>query len=591
MSTAPMRVLIVEDEALQRRALEQMVRQAAPGAAVSASADGLDALAQAERQAPDAVFMDIRMPRMDGIAAAKRMREIAPDASIFFLTAYEHFAYAQQAVGLGAGDYLVKPVAPADLQRCLAQAQASLSERQSAERQQAELRRMLADAIPLLRAELARDLCSGAITSPAAYRQRAGVLEVSGELDLAVSIGFGPGELEPAAPRGADGQDGQAAPAARVGLGGQPAPVTREIEAELRRRQAAAAVEEIIASAMPGAVVARVAHDEIVVLVPGRELRASGRRPWPSLRRLLARVMERCQGAGLQTAIGIGSQVSGPLALWRSYRAAVRARQRAWLMGTARHRVVQAADLGDEGEHWHRYPLLAERGLAEAVRSGLAAQASDYLAQLMSYFAGAAGDRDAADPQPTGGPGGPAAGGATPPPAAARSRAIECLALLARAANEGGVPADQVLAASARSLDRAMLAASGEELAGVVAAGGQSLAELVAGHQQQRQSGLAARAVAYLEGHFPEEVSLTALAEHLHISPFYLSHIFRQSVGITFSEYLARVRIEEAKRLLRSTDLPVGEVAARAGYREPNYFGRVFKRVTGHTPIAWRRGR
>lgn|GEM_PF-1537619 len=556
-----MRILIAEDEALQRRALEHLILQIEPGAVIIGAADGLEALSQVRQHAPDCVFMDIRMPRLDGIEAARRIRETAPDACVFFLTAYEQFTYAQQAVGLGADDYLLKPVSPADLRRCLAMTADRLREQAASREREEGLRQMIADALPLLRAQFVRDLCAGTIMSNGEYRRRAGLLQAAQEPDMAVSVGFGAGMS-----------------AEQASGAGQ---ISREIEHEVLRRQATAAVEESVGASLPGSVVARVAHDELVVLVAVRALRVAGKRPAASLRRMIARMVEHCSDSGLEIAVGLGDVVTGPLTLWRSYRAAVRARQRAWLLGPQRHRVVQAADLGEDHDQWSRYPLLAERGLIEAVRSGLVSQARGYLEELVAYFANGYG------PPPEGDA---VAVGMIPLPTA-RSRAVECLALLARAASEGGLPADRALAHNGAAIDGAMRATTAETLSEVVMHHGLALAEMVAGHQDQRQSGLAARAAAYLEGHFPEEISLTAIAEELHISPFYLSHVFRQSMGITFSEYLTRVRVEEAKRLLASTDLPVGEIAARVGYREPNYFGRVFKKATGQTPLAWRRER
>ena len=76
----------------------------------------------------------------------------------------------------------------------------------------------------------------------------------------------------------------------------------------------------------------------------------------------------------------------------------------------------------------------------------------------------------------------------------------------------------------------------------------------------------------------------------MHISPYYLSHLFKEELDITFIEYLTRVRIEEARRLLFQTSMSIQEITQRVGYVDPSYFSRVFKKVTGMTPNRYRRG-
>lgn len=548
-----MRVLIVEDEALQRRAVAQLVAEMFPSAVVDQAADGLAAVELAEHAPPDAVFLDIRMPNMDGLSAARRIRAAAPSAALFVLTAYEHFEYAQQAVGLGIEEYLLKPAAPEDIERCLSRVELAVDARAAEAKRQAEVRGMLTEAMPLLAGQLVRDLCFGSINSPAEYRRRVSIFDLSGELELAITIGLG-------------GSRAAVLPPARQAA-------ATEAELELLRRQATARVEQEFRG-YPGAVlVGRTRHDELTVLVEASRLRAAGRRPVEVTRRLLANVIAGCSEMDLPLVAGIGNPVASGISIWRSYRSAQRARERAALLAASGRRIIAARDLGDEVDQLLSYPLLAERGLAEVVRSGLTDQIDQYLPAVAGFFAGQAisstqhGDASAT-----------------------RSRALECLAILARAASDGGAgPADQAHDLSTAAFNSALQALTGSGLAAVVSQLARDLTALVASSQEARQSGLATRAAALLEGHYPEEVTLTGVAQQLHVSSFYLSHVFRQAKGVTFSEYLTGLRIEEAKRLLAVTELPVVEVAARVGYREPNYFGRVFKRVTGVTPLAWRR--
>ena len=87
----------------------------------------------------------------------------------------------------------------------------------------------------------------------------------------------------------------------------------------------------------------------------------------------------------------------------------------------------------------------------------------------------------------------------------------------------------------------------------------------------------------YLQDNFDRDISLSDCAGKIGISPYYLSHLFREMTGETFVEYLSGLRIEAAKRLALQTDLTVRELSERVGYQNTTYFCKVFKRMTGYT--------
>ena len=115
-----MNVLIVDDEPLARDRLLRMVSML-PGFYVVGTADcGQEAIRQARETSPDVVLMDVRMPGMDGIAAAQHLAELAPPPAVIFCTAYED--YAIEAFSSHAIGYLLKPVNQADLDAVLSRA-------------------------------------------------------------------------------------------------------------------------------------------------------------------------------------------------------------------------------------------------------------------------------------------------------------------------------------------------------------------------------------------------------------------------------------------------------------------------------------
>lgn len=88
----------------------------------------------------------------------------------------------------------------------------------------------------------------------------------------------------------------------------------------------------------------------------------------------------------------------------------------------------------------------------------------------------------------------------------------------------------------------------------------------------------------YLEAHYAEDISLEDLAEHVNISPQYFSKLLKRTTGFNFIDWLAMLRVRKAKELLINTSLTVKEVCFLVGYKDPNYFSRIFKKRTGITP-------
>ncbi len=107
---APMRALVVDDEAPARDELTYLLRRQTAVGQVMQAADGPECLAMLTRTSFDVVFIDVRLPHLDGMALATVIANLAAPPRLVFVTA--HKDYAVEAFGLAAVDYLVKPVRP-----------------------------------------------------------------------------------------------------------------------------------------------------------------------------------------------------------------------------------------------------------------------------------------------------------------------------------------------------------------------------------------------------------------------------------------------------------------------------------------------
>ena len=92
----------------------------------------------------------------------------------------------------------------------------------------------------------------------------------------------------------------------------------------------------------------------------------------------------------------------------------------------------------------------------------------------------------------------------------------------------------------------------------------------------------------YIQDHFPEQISLTRIAESFSYNSSYLSRIYKQNMQEGINEHITRVRIEAACRLLQGSDLSVSVIAEQCGFQTAKYFITAFKRIKGTTPKNWR---
>ena len=106
--------------------------------------------------------------------------------------------------------------------------------------------------------------------------------------------------------------------------------------------------------------------------------------------------------------------------------------------------------------------------------------------------------------------------------------------------------------------------------------------------REAAESPVIGRARAFIEERHSEPLSLEEVAKQVNISAYYFSRVFRKSIGMTFTEYLARLRVEKVKQLLLNPGKRVSEAAFEAGFQSLSQFNRVFLRIAGESPTTYR---
>ena len=171
---------------------------------------------------------------------------------------------------------------------------------------------------------------------------------------------------------------------------------------------------------------------------------------------------------------------------------------------------------------------------------------------------------------------------------AVRMHAIELTTLLSRVAMDGGARTDSIVALDRQFLTLMTQEQSVEELCLLL----QDVVERFADAMfcgRDKGNPHIRRALRYMADNFDQPLTLPAVAGAVGLSPAYFSALFKATVGVGFKEHLTRIRVEESKRLLLSSDCPLSDIAVAMGFPDQSYYCKVFRRLVGLSPGRYRR--
>ena len=104
------------------------------------------------------------------------------------------------------------------------------------------------------------------------------------------------------------------------------------------------------------------------------------------------------------------------------------------------------------------------------------------------------------------------------------------------------------------------------------------------------QSGIIKKVIEYAENHYSDnDLNLNYLASILFVTPSYLGRVFKKNTGESFSDFLLKIRMNKARQLLKTTEVPIYEVARLVGFSDANYFCMKFQTIVGMTATHYRK--
>ncbi len=169
-----------------------------------------------------------------------------------------------------------------------------------------------------------------------------------------------------------------------------------------------------------------------------------------------------------------------------------------------------------------------------------------------------------------------------------KARVLELVVMISRSAVESGASLEKLLGLNYNFISELSDIELFENLCAWVVKVLDTFLDAVTETRPGRASRVLEEALSYVREHYQQDLTLESVAKYVSLSPYYLSHLLRREYGFTFVNYVTRVRVEEARALLLRDDVTISSVSAAVGYDDPGYFTKVFRRVTGMTPGAYR---
>ncbi len=217
-------------------------------------------------------------------------------------------------------------------------------------------------------------------------------------------------------------------------------------------------------------------------------------------------------------------------------------------------------------DNFSPYPYDKEKQLIYAITTGNVIEARRYLNEILGHiFFASANNLNAI-----------------------KIRAMELTVLISRAALDGGADMNNIYQFNLQFISDFFKLETIEDVCFALTEILKKFSEETFRFAEVKHVDLLSKAVSFIRTNYMHKITLDDVADHIYLSPSYLSRIFKEEMKTSFNSYLNAVRIEKSKILLLSEQLSIVEIAELVGFFDQSYFNKVFKKTTGTTPKKFR---
>ncbi len=530
-------LIFVDDEDIVREGITSRVNWGSNGFILAGVfEDGEKALEFMKEHPVDVLLSDISMPRMDGLTLSRIASEQFPRTMVLLLTGFEDFEYARSAIRNQVKEFLLKPITAEELEEVLQRTRQELNRLRSSEKEQQNMKKQLEDSLPLLKEQLFNDLIAGRSIPEESLQELEDEWENSGGCFSILLL-----RLPPLS-----------------------APGSRRI---LKKH-----IRQMLQKPCPGLnpVVFSDREDNIVLLIKAStpsEMDSCAGRYISEL---------RLSGTGRAApAAGRGGSIRNIKNIRQSYLEALSAadhisfRTPAEGFSTAVCRSMEEIRLK---------PGFPETDFAAQARSLIKVLHKETLENALQILTDICRNIEESN--------------------MGSRESAEYLNRLEYLLDDfmEEIQLNKTQVPEYRNPQSGQVPAQEQTTALTLSERKKLLENRIIHIEKQvslrRQNTLLSRvdkACSIIQERYPDKnFNLTVLCGELCLGSSQCSALFKEGTGRTFVEYLTEVRVEAAKKLLKTTDLRSYEIADRVGYRDPRYFSSIFRKITGTTTTAYR---
>ena len=529
------KILIADDEGIVIDSLKFILEQNfGDNCQVKTVKSGRAVIEQARLFAPDIAIMDIQMPGINGIEAMKEVRTFNDSLVFIVISAYDKFSFAQEAINLGALDYITKPFQKETVVSAVENAMEIINRERNKRSKDLMVWEKLQTVVPIIENGFINLILFQDINSEEMDRYRS-LLDVTAKYGSVATLEFGESGSD------VDELDN---------------PIGTSVKLQNKDFQ----IQEIIKEFFPNAVTGAIMANKIAFFLPSDDKAMEYEDRTKMVDRTRNMVYKLNKKLGVTFKAGIGD-------IWdfgqmhKSYEES----RKAFDMG--RGSVVHVKDLGLNRDYANDYPYDMEDELFYYVKQGNVPKVRDLSNQFFDWMVDNYGEHEK-DIQ---------------------TKALEFVMTAEKEVFlQGGMQysflfrqnylSDVLACKSYTELRRWFIEKMSKACSDVIT------------KKQEKEVSVIGKAKEYINQKFSKDISLEEVAKHVDISSYYFSKLFKEEEGMNFIEYVTELRIGRAKQMLIEGNVSIKEVCVEAGYTDPNYFSRIFKKVVGCTPTEYREG-
>ena len=524
------RILIADDEGLMLESLKGIIVSVfGETCTVETAKTGRVVIEKAETFHPDIVFMDIHMPGINGIQAMREIRKFNTSVLFYVISAYDKFDYAKEAIDLGVERYLTKPVTKSKIITVVEEAIEKVDKVRDQRSNLLKIQEKLETVIPVVESSYVSSLLFQKEMQAADYYQQ--LLDIQEKQGYVMVVQFGQNY-----------ENGRLV-----------SPVGMNVKAQSFYPE----FRDVLKSSF-SCVVGNIMSNRIPVVVPCK----ISENPYEDridlvekARTLISRLEERLDA---RFRVGIG-RVWEMAEMERSYREALRA------LNGSLSRVIHIEDLSQNGVYDEAFPGDNEkrlfRFLGEGNEEGMLQELNAFFDWMVEHYSEDMNN--------------------------IRLKILEYIIWGERVAFDSGA-INYGFSYRRDYLDIAMSLSTYEELRKWFQEKMVNICRAIRDQKEDQSNSAIKKAILYIQENYSKDISLDDVSGQVNISPYYFSKIFKEETGENFIEYLTRIRIEKAKKLLEDEKVSVKEAGIQSGYSDPNYFSRIFKKQMDMTPSEYK---